>query len=228
MRIPAALAASLLVCLVVFPSWASTPVRAFADVPSYLRSLPNSETGEADGVWGELSVKGQNDWAGVVFSHEDLTRFRQIVVLSKGSDGKYRVITDTEREEATTGGTGRHFIDGISIGKRSLFVTSSWNWHGCAGNASHQYRLDKGQWRLIGANFRRHNALQGLDGETNDIKDEATIDVNLLTRNVEVLFTPHLKEPQLIRAKIKQEKALLKDYHDDQGMPEGLSSYADC
>jgi hypothetical protein len=227
MKFPAAAAAVLFAIFIATPVWAGTPARSYASVPAFLKSLPEIESSESDGVWGELSVKGQKDWAGVVYFHEDLMRYRQIVVLSKGSDGRYRLVSDTKPQGAH-GGTGNHYIDEVSISMRSLFISSSWNWHGCAGSATHQYRHDKGQWRLIGANFRRHNVLKGEDGDIGDIKDEAAIDVNLLTGDVEVLFTPHLKEPEVIRAKIRQEKMLLKDYADHDGMPERFQSYADC
>jgi hypothetical protein len=219
--------AALLAALLAASAGAGTPAPSFADIPAFLKTLPSGENQEAGGVWGELSMAGRRDWASLVHFNTSEGRFRQIVVLSKGDDGRYRLISDTE-PELVSGGTGQHFIENIAIAKRSLFIASSWHWHSCWGGATHQYRLAHGEWRLIGAKFHRGAKFPAGD-ETDSAIDRVEIDANLLTGDVVVKYRPSGGKSEEMHSKEKPKGTLLlKDYSDEDGMPEGYSGYANC
>jgi hypothetical protein len=177
-----------------------------------------------------LSAQGRKDWAGIVYSdNPEQGHMRQIVILTQGADGLYRVAAREEPENAG-GGTGHNFIESVEISRFSIFLSSSWNWHGCGGGATHQFRSIKGNWRLIGVTFSRSNSITIAtpDGDAYDLGDSVNIDRNVLTGNTHIYFEQAHKKRVKLRKMIKPEVFLLKDYSPGLGWSPEFDGYADC
>lgn len=226
MKTKVLLLASLVLGALAPATWGASPLANYASVSDFLKTYADVETKEEEGVWGDLDGVGGLDWAGLVYFKDEEMRMRQIVVLTRG-EGDGFVVSGRSEAMSADGGTGQHYVEGISIDRRSVFVDSGWHWHGCGGSATHQFRQQEGQWRLIGAEFQRHTARTDKDGGI-DVGDEANISVNVLTGRVEVNFTPYHRKMQTLKYKFKPEVLLLNDYHDSQGEPDQLPRYADC
>jgi hypothetical protein len=220
----------LALCLAAAPGaspWAAKVGDRFPTVEDFVRSVPGASAEIAVG-YGDLLGTGGHDWAGAVsIHHPDALDDRQIIVLVQQADGSYQVAAQGP-VESTEGGTGNHGLDGVSISQGSVYVSWSWNWHGCSGRATQQIRLYKGMWRVIGAEFEQSAATQTPDGAYDD-GDSATLSHNLLTGSVVIDFKPLHGKAVTKRLRLKPETVLLdENFGEGAGAVQEFSKYAGC
>lgn len=217
------------------PLWATEVGDNYPSVEAFLKSLSKEEaTVSVGGVtalnnFGDLTGSGRRDWADVVYidSIDGWWRTRQVVILTQNTDGRYTVAA-LGPEEPADGGTGHHSLDSVQVNQGSVFVSWSWNWHGCSGDSIQRIKLYNNQWRLIGADFHQSNAIETSDGGY-DIGDSASMSHNLLTGRVVIDFHPH--KAKAIRKTIHRppsNKLLDQYFSEDSGYIEEFSKYGGC
>jgi len=224
------IAAFLLAALCPVCAHAANPAARFDSVDSFISSMPGATHENVKGAYGELSGPGHKDWAGLVFiNNPDSEGTQQIFILTQGDDGKYQLAASDQSSDAD-GGTGHHTVDEVKIAKSSVYISSSWNWHGCGGGATHQFKNYNGQWRLIGVTFNRSNSTTtNVKGEAAyDVGDSVNIDRNVLTGNIIIKSKPLGKKPVTENIHVAPELLLFNDYQDELGWIDRFNGYANC
>lgn len=207
------------------PAWSA---HTYANVDLFLRAVEDVMPARTSGVYGALTGLGRRDWVGDVYfrGEGDPAPWHQLVILVQQADGRYRPAA-WSRVMSAEGGTGHHYIAGVEIRNDSLYVMNDWNWHGCGGTARHQYKLYKGDWRLIGVTFTRTNAVPKGTDEF-EPTDSMTFDRNVLTGDVIVDYRPRDGKPVRTRKRGTPEKLLFHDYEEQQGWVAEFDGYPDC
>ncbi len=210
------------------PLWSAEVGDKFPSVDAFVGSRTMNMTARGEGSFGDLTGTGHRDWAGVVkWDDAEGFRMRQVAVLAQLADGQYRVEA-LGPEEGNSGGTGQHFLEMVEIRQGSAYLTWSWHWHGCAGGSTHQIKLYKNQWRVIGAEFNQSTSFITPDGGY-DVGDSATMSHNLLTGAGIIYFKP--RKGKAIKVKLQgapSTQLLDADYSENSGSRDEFSSYAGC
>jgi len=209
------------------PLWAVEVGENYSSVEAFVKSLSKGEATVSEG-FGDLTGSGRRDWSGVVYWENPTDgRMRQVVILAQNADGQYKVAALGPAETAD-GGTGHHALDSVQVSQGSIFVSWSWNWHGCIGGSSQQIKLYENQWRVIGAEFYQSNAIEMPDGGY-DLGDSASMSHNQLTGTVIIDFHPHKAKVVRKRMRVAPSDNLLdKNFFEDTGSVDEFSRYAGC
>lgn len=210
----------------VSPIWAVDVGQRFPSVEAFVKSLPQGEVKVEKG-YGDLTGAGRRDWAGAVSMQDPkIGSARQIVVLTQQADGSYQVAAQGP-VESTEGGTGHHSLDKVDLKQGSMFVSWSWNWHGCGGGSTQQIKFYKNQWRVIGAEFNQSTSTETPNGY--GVGDSATMSRNLLTGALVIHFQPLNRKAVTKRSKLKPSTDLLDGtFGEGTGAVEEFSNYAGC
>lgn len=218
-------AASLMLAGAMASAQAADIGQPFPSVEAFLKTFTKGEAALTEG-YGDLAGAGRRDWAGEVLFDDQGEHSRQIVVLTQNADGSYQVAAQSG-VESTFGGTGHHELDSVTVQNGSVFTEWSWSWHGCAGTATQQIKFYKGQWRVIGAEFKQSNSVETADGY--DVGDSATLSHNLITGAAIIHFTPRMGKPRDVKRQHAPEVILLDDqFEEGAGGIEEFSKYAGC
>jgi hypothetical protein len=104
---------------------------------------------------GDLNGDGLDDWVGAVrpVSGEDSSMYRIMVLLQK-SPGDYELSASSSRFFSPDSGSDPVDLD-IEIKKATFYVSLVSHSQRCATASRAQFRLKRGQWRLIGATYRQ-------------------------------------------------------------------------
>ncbi len=212
--------------LPAIPLWAADVGQRFASVQAFIDSMPQGSADVGKG-YGDLVGAGRRDWAAVVSLQDpEIGSAQRIVVLSQQADGSYQVAAQGPTL-STNGGTGHHGLDGVRIKQGSVFVSWSWNWHGCGGSSTQQIKFYKNQWRVIGAEFSRAGSTETPNGY--DAGDFVRSSHNLLTGTVVTHFKPADGKPETMSSKLTPSIEILDDsLGEDTGTVEEFSTYASC
>lgn len=182
---------------------------AFAQAPieyktpaSFVGSLKNGSIAMSDK--GDLTGDGRDDWAGeVIAENAEGYKDRAIYIFRRTANDSYLVAAKSAPRSAE-GGTGNYFYEGLDIRNGSLFVSMSYHWKTCGGNARSQFKLHKNQWRMIGLKSVEMN--QSDTGSLNVASDANLLTgAAILTRTIDGKATTE-------KMKIKQEIILFENY----------------
>ena len=209
------------------PLFAADIGQRFASVDEFVKSMPHGSADVATG-YGDLAGAGRRDWGGLVSLQDpQIGSAARIVVLVQQADGSYRVAAQGP-VRSTDGGTGHYGIDQVRVQRGSLFVSWSWNWHGCGGGSTQQIKFYRNQWRVIGAEFRKANAVEVPEGGY-DAGDSATLSHNLLTGAVVIHVQPVGGDAFTDSFTGKPTVELLDErFEQDSGDVTEFSKYANC
>jgi hypothetical protein len=192
----------------------------YDSVESFIKSTSDPadnppEAVAAHSAYGDLAGKGRQDWAGILLVHEapkcqgckpDPDLYARLFVLLKEDDGRYRL--------AVASGTAElDYAASVSITRQSVFLHGE-STHGLgSGNATSdgQYKLYKGQWRLVGAQFHHTRFVSTAGNGDMDDEDDSDIDRNVLTGDVIIKIHLHGEKPAVRRMRLKSELILLQD-----------------
>ncbi len=123
---------------------------------------------------GDLNGDGLDDWAGVIERRKsDSPSTSQLYVLLRLPRGGYRVAERSK--EAPIAGTGCCWVEDLKISRSSIYVQNNAKTGGTMEAATHQFKLHRGEWRLIGVRIFY------LDLAADDSTET---DMNLLTGSV--------------------------------------------
>lgn len=223
-----AASACLLAVLSATPLQAAEIGQRFASVQAFVDSHPQGRADVTKG-YGDLVGAGRRDWAASVSLEDpEIGSAQRIVVLAQQADGSYELVAQGPTR-STFGGTAHHDLDDVRVRQASVFVSWSWNWHGCGGSSTQQIRFYRQQWRVIGAEFTRASAVETPDGY--DGGDVVRISHNLLTGAIVMNLKPadgngKPKTMRLTHAPVTE--LLDDDFGEDTGAVEEFSTYGSC
>jgi hypothetical protein len=185
--------------------WCPIVASAQAEFPStdaFVKSVVKEKSDVSVEAKGDLNGDGLADWAGVVRREKgDFQSTYQLYVLLQLTGGSYRVAeTSTEAEIP---GMGCCWVEDLRIARSSIFVQNNAKTAATMEAATHQFKLQRGQWRLIGVR------IYYIDHST-DISTDT--DVNLLTGLVIEKKQKGERRPTTTRRTKKFALRLLKDF----------------
>jgi hypothetical protein len=143
----------------------------FSSSDAFVKSILKGEDRLTEQATGDLNNDGLADWVGVI--HREKPAFgstSQLFVLLQLRQGGYK-IAEKSREEQH-GGMGCCWIEDLRISRSSIYIQNNAKTAATMEAATHQFKLYRGQWRLVGV--RIYYLDHGKDVSTDT-------DMNLLT-----------------------------------------------
>ena len=134
----------ILLCPFVAPAQSE-----FTTVDVFLKSVLSGEARLDTKAEGDLNGDGLEDWSGLIHHEkpgEPATY--QLYVLLRQPQGGYRVAEQTKAEEIA--GMGCCWVEDLRIERSSIYIQSNAKTAATMEAATHQFKLYKGQWRLVG------------------------------------------------------------------------------
>jgi hypothetical protein len=185
----------------------SVQTAGFESVEAFLKAALKSEDKLESEAKGDLNNDGLADWAGLIkrkkappFIDEEAgetDQTYQLYILLQTGRGGYQIAEKSK--ESGVFGLGANFFDELEIKNSSLYLLLRGNF--CCGT-SWQFKLYKGEWRLIG--WRNFNVQPDESYQT---------DRNLLTGDVIEERQTGERKPVIKRYKKKFPRVLLKDFN---------------
>lgn len=194
--------ACLLFLLIVACSFTATAQSEFPSTDAFVKSILKGQSSLSSEAKGDLNGDGLEDWTGVVRREKgDLQSTYQLYVLLRQAGGGYRVAEKST--EAQIPGMGCCWVEDLRIGRSSIYIQNNAKTAATMEAATHQFKLQGGQWRLIGVRiyYIDHSADRTTD-----------TDINLLTGLVIEKEQKGDRKPLVKRRNVKFGVRLLKDY----------------
>lgn len=179
----------------------------FKSVEAFLRATLKGKDQLSLKARGDLNGDGLADWAGVIHRHvgeEDAAPTYQLYVLMRQPRGGFQLAEKST--EAEVPGMGCCWVEDLEIARSSIYVQNNAKTVSVMEAVTHQFKLYRGQWRLVGIRSYLTEHTPG---------DEGTVDtdINLLTGEVVEKVQDGDKKPVIKRR--REEKSatyLLKDF----------------
>ncbi|MEA2204871.1 MAG: hypothetical protein QOE77_1647 [Blastocatellia bacterium] len=186
------------------------PNAIFASADAFVKSI--SKSGQTLGMEARGDLNGDNlaDWVGVIHSErtEDSAATDQLYVLLQIAAGGYRLAAQSQKAEIP--GMGCCWLEALSISNGGIYVQDNAKTGVTIEAANHQFKLYKGQWRLV-----------GLKVYYSDLRPESQpdtdTDMNFLTGSVIETKTKENKKPVIKRSRKRFATYLLKDFDFSTG-----------
>jgi len=151
---------------------------------------------------GDLNGDGLEDWAGVIQRGETgSSPTYQLYVLVRSGQSGYRVAEKSK--EAPIPGMGCCWVENLEIKRSSIYIQNNAKTASTMEAATHQFKLYRGEWRLVGV--RIYDIDQSSDTSTET-------DMNLLTGSVIEKKQKGERKPIASSRRKKFSTSLLKDY----------------
>ena len=188
--------------IIFFCTLVATAQTNFPSLKAFKETVERGEDRIEIEATGDLNGDNAEDWSGVVHRQKsDASSTYQLYVLLQQPHGGYQ-LAQTSREEAISG-MGCCWVEDLRITRGSIYIQNNAKTAATMEAARHQFKLYKGQWRLIGIQifFTDHSADTSTD-----------TDVNVLTGDViEKKFKGDGK-PRISKHKKRFGVYLLKDF----------------
>lgn len=199
----------VLAALILFCPMAVGAQENFASIDAFVKSTLQGEAQLGESARGDLNGDGMQDWAGVVHRRPaDFSRTYQLYVLLRLREGGFRLAEKSV--EAEIPGMGCCWLENLEIRRASIYVQNNAKTASTMEAATHQFKLLKGEWRLIGLKiyYTDHTP-----------KADSTIDtdMNLLTGLVIEKRQKGNRKPVVTSRRKKFATFLLKDYDFSNG-----------
>lgn len=163
-------ALALMLVLYAQPGGAQ-PQIDFASVEAFLKQTVTSGSSLSVEAKGDLNGDGLEDWSGVVLREKsDVVRTSQLYVLLQQPQGGYRIAEKSLEEEIA--GMGCCWTEDLRIDRSSVYIQNNAKTAATMEAATHQFKLYKNEWRLIGVKIYFVDHSTDMSTET---------DMNLLT-----------------------------------------------
>ncbi len=183
-------------------SFTATAQPEFPNTDVFLKSILKGQSSLSSEAKGDLNGDGLEDWTGVVRREKgDFQSTYQLYVLLRQTGGGYRVAEKST--EAQIPGMGCCWVEDLRIGRSSIYIQNNAKTAATMEAATHQFKLQGGQWRLIGVR------IYYIDHSANRTTDT---DINLLTGIVIEKQQKGDRKPLVKRQNVKFGVRLLKDY----------------
>lgn len=185
------------------------PFAAFAqaDFPSidaFLKSTLKGEDRLSNEAKGDLNNDGLEDWAGVIQRQAaNSSPTTQLYVLLRLREGVYRIAEKSK--EAPVVGAGCCWVESLEISRSSIYIQNNAKTATTMEAATHQFKLYKGEWRLVGLRIY-------YDDHSSDASNTTETDMNLLTGAVIEKKQKGDNKPVTMRRQKKFATYLLKNF----------------
>jgi hypothetical protein len=137
---------ALLILLCAFDALAQGD---FASIDAFLKSTLKGEDKLSNEAKGDLNGDGKEDWAGVIHRQKPGSApTYQLYVLLRTPQGGYR--TAERSKEAEIPGMGCCWVESLEINRSSIYIQNNAKTASTMEAATHQFKLYKGEWRLVG------------------------------------------------------------------------------
>ena len=177
----------------------------FPTVDDFLKKAAVKKGDEVVSAKGDLNGDGIEDWAvGVHRSYPDFQTDQLYILIRQGAAGPFRV--EVTNGEWQTARNGCCWVEQIEIKNSSLYVQHNEKTHGTMEAATHQFKLYRGAWRLVGVRVFLLDI--GADASTETA-------MNVLTGRVMVTKQKGDKRTGITTRRKKFSASYLKDYDYD-------------
>ena len=186
----------------------------FPDIDTFLKATLRNEDQLNVQAKGDLNGDGLEDWVGVIHGRKPESRpTYQLYVLLRLPQGSYRLAEKSKEEEIS--GMGCCWLEDLTISNASIFVQNNAKTDVTMEATTHQFKLYKGEWRMIGVKiyYDDHGPGEGFTKDT---------DINLLTGTVIEKKRKGSRKPIIKRHKKKFATCLPKDYDFFNGFRTGM------
>ncbi|MDX6613355.1 MAG: hypothetical protein QOD75_2541 [Blastocatellia bacterium] len=178
------------------------PSPSFATPVAFVKSIVKAEDTLSNEAKGDLNGDGLADWAGVIHRRRpDFGSTDQLYVLLRSAQGGYRLAVQST--EAQIPGMGCCWLEDLSVRNGSIYIQNNAKTCCTMEAATHQFKLQKGEWRLIGVRIYY-----------TDLESTKTTvtEMNLLTDTVRETKGKDARKPTVRRWRKKFARFLLKDF----------------
>lgn len=174
----------------------------FASIDAFLKATLKGGDQLSVQAKGDLNGDGLEDWAGVIQRGEtgSAPTYQLYVLLRSGGSG-FRVAEKSK--EAPIPGMGCCWVENLEIKRSSIFIQNNAKTASTMEAATHQFKLQRGEWRLVGV--RIYSIDQSTDTSTET-------DMNLLTGAVIEKKQKGERKPAASNRRKKFSTFFLKDY----------------
>lgn len=185
-----------------------TPAQVdFASVDVFLKSTLEGGDRLVLEAGGDLNGDGLDDWSGVIERRKsDIRSTSQLYVLLRLPRGGYRAAERSE--EAPIAGMGCCWVEDLRISRASIYIQNNAKTAGTMEAVTHQFKLYRGEWRLIGV--RVFYLDMGSDASTET-------DMNLLTGSVIEKRQKGENKPATTSRRKRFAARFLKDFNFSNG-----------
>jgi len=122
---------------------------SFQSVEAFLKSTVGAADQLSAEARGDLNSDRLEDWVGVIRSApEDESPTYQLFLLLRMPQGEYRLAEKTQKAEIP--GMGCCWLEDLTIRRGSIYIQNNAKTAATMEAATHQFKLHKGQWRLVG------------------------------------------------------------------------------
>jgi hypothetical protein len=121
----------------------------FRDIDAFLKATLKDEDKLSVGAKGDLNGDGLEDWVGVIRGQKpDSAPTYQLYLLLRLAQGGYHLAERSKEEEIA--GMGCCWLEDLRVSRASIFIQNNAKDASTMESATHQFKLYKGEWRLIG------------------------------------------------------------------------------
>jgi hypothetical protein len=192
----------LTVVVILLCPFVATAQSEFTTVDLFLKSILSGEARLNAKAEGDLNGDGLADWTGLIHREKpDESPTYQLYVLLRQPQGGYRVAEKTKAEEIA--GMGCCWVEDLRIERSSIYIQSNAKTAATMEAATHQFKLYKGQWRLVGIRIYYIDHSKDATTET---------DMNVLTGAIVEKRQKGERKPTVTRRTKKFGVYLLKDF----------------
>jgi hypothetical protein len=198
------LSLTLIALVILFYPLNAKAQNDFPDIDAFLKATLKNEDQLSVQAKGDLDGDGLEDWVGVIHGQKPDSRpTYQLYVLLRLAQGGYRIGEKSKEEEIP--GMGCCWLEDLRISRASIFVQNNAKTATTMEAATHQFKLYKGEWRLIGVKIY-------YDDHTPGARSTKDTDMNLLTGTVIEKKQKGSRKPVIKRRQKKFATYLLKDF----------------
>lgn len=192
----------LTVVVMLLSPFAAVAQSEFTSVDLFLKSILSGEARLDMKAEGDLNGDGLADWTGMILREKPgESSTYQLYVLLRLPQGGYRVAEKTDAEAIS--GMGCCWVEDVRIERSSIYIQSNAKTAATMEAATHQFKLYKGEWRLVG--LKVYYIDHGKDTTTET-------DMNVLTGAVIEKRQKGEGKPTLVRLSRKFGVYLLRDF----------------
>ncbi len=135
----------------------------FPSVKAFSKSILKAEDQIGEAATGDLNGDGLKDWAGVVHRRpKDSSPTYQLYVLLRRPQGGFHLAEKSIEEENP--GMGCCWVEDLQIRSSSIYIQNNAKDVGTMEAVTHQFKLHKGEWRLVGLRIYHTDHSPGAPG----------------------------------------------------------------
>jgi hypothetical protein len=190
---------------VLLSPFSTTAQTDFPSIDAFLKSTLKGTDELSVQAKGDLNGDGLEDWAGVINRRpDDSSPTYQLFVLLQGGNGGYHIAATSREQEIP--GMGCCWVESLEISRGSVFIQDNAKTGDTMEAATHQFKLYRGEWRLVGLKIFYTDFRPKVTRETDT-------EINLLTGSVVEKRQTGDNKPVITKRRRKFAIHLLKNFN---------------